>query len=77
MHGVRGGWTKPRSPRKKVKGSQTVKESESGWEKVNAEESKSERRKALQQQITIECQLSAQILEDAQLNLWSIKTQNV
>ena len=65
MHGVRGGWNRPR---KKVKRHQTEKESESGRTKVKAEESESGRRKAMQQQITTECQLSAQILEDAQLN---------
>ena len=84
MHGVRGGWQKTRSPRKKVKRDlaseesprKKVKlhlaseESENGRNKVTEllRERESEWRRVMEPEITIEYQLSAQILEDTQLN---------
>ena len=73
VHGVRGGWHKPRNAKKKVKMLLASEENDNQEFKdhlVRAQESEeSEEMKAsAAMQITIECELAAQILEDAQLN---------
>ena len=68
MHGVRGGWQKTRSPRKKVKRDSASEEGENGRNKVKGLLRESEWRRVMEPEITIEYQLSAQILEDTQLN---------
>ena len=65
---MRGGWHKPRNARKKIKLLLASDENDRQKFKEHQESEEIEERKAAAMQITIECELAAQILEDAQLN---------